>query len=223
MVYRDNEFGTAEHLILDSYANTVDALGKFFGSGFEILLYSFEYSEPRMIASANLHSSDSLINCPLNNLVMKNIADIKDSDLESFTSCFYKNTDSEPVHSSNIVIYSDSRKPIGMLRINFFLNTPLNSILLNHIPASSGRQSFMADSFTENADELLNKVVKQIKYDVDNDSSILRSLKNKEIIRRCQRQGLFKIKNSVVEVAGLLNISKNTVYLHLKSIENETA
>ena len=41
--------------------------------------------------------------------------------------------------------------------------------------------------------------------------------KNKEIIARLYSKGFFKLKNSVVECAEALGISKNTVYLHIRS------
>ena len=44
--------------------------------------------------------------------------------------------------------------------------------------------------------------------------------KNKEIIARLYSKGFFKLKNSVVECAEALGISKNTVYLHIRSCKN---
>ena len=46
--------------------------------------------------------------------------------------------------------------------------------------------------------------------------------KNKELIRILYEEGIFRIKDSVVEVANALSISKNTVYLHLRSISKES-
>ena len=59
----------------------------------------------------------------------------------------------------------------------------------------------------------------EILDEVEQDIHILPSLKNKEIIKRCSSQGIFQIKSAVTSVAKILNISKNTVYLHLKSLE----
>ncbi len=61
--------------------------------------------------------------------------------------------------------------------------------------------------------------LEQIRDEVEQDIHILPSLKNKEIIKRCSSQGIFQIKSAVTSVAKILNISKNTVYLHLKSLE----
>ena len=44
------------------------------------------------------------------------------------------------------------------------------------------------------------------------------SNKNKEIIRKLYDKGIFQIKDSVPKIADELNISKNTVYLHLRNL-----
>ena len=45
--------------------------------------------------------------------------------------------------------------------------------------------------------------------------------KNKEIIGILNSKGLFNIKDSVNSVAKALDISRNTVYLHLRGISEE--
>ena len=45
--------------------------------------------------------------------------------------------------------------------------------------------------------------------------------KNKEIICLLHQKGIFNIKDSVVKISELLNISKNTVYLHIRNSENK--
>jgi len=49
------------------------------------------------------------------------------------------------------------------------------------------------------------------------DDQILTSLKNKEIINILCQQGVFTLKDAVVKVAEYLDISKNTVYMHIRN------
>ena len=51
------------------------------------------------------------------------------------------------------------------------------------------------------------------------DSSVSSSNKNKEIIRLLYQQGIFNLKDSVQITSQKLNLSKNTVYLHLRNLE----
>lgn len=41
-------------------------------------------------------------------------------------------------------------------------------------------------------------------------------LRNREIVSKLYASGIFNIKDAVIQVADCLNISKNTVYLHLR-------
>ncbi|MDR2417706.1 MAG: helix-turn-helix domain-containing protein [Treponema sp.] len=45
------------------------------------------------------------------------------------------------------------------------------------------------------------------------------SHKNREIIRILYYQGIFKLKSAVYMVSHDLNLSKNTVYLHIRTLE----
>ena len=49
------------------------------------------------------------------------------------------------------------------------------------------------------------------------DISITASNKNKMIVYLLDDYGIFNIKDAVIKVASLLNISKNTVYMHLRN------
>ena len=72
------------------------------------------------------------------------------------------------------------------------------------------------EKFSSNSVELVEHLVVQIRDEVMMDSSILLSNKNKEIIHRLEKRGVFNFKDSVIKTAQLLKISKNTVYLHLR-------
>ena len=60
----------------------------------------------------------------------------------------------------------------------------------------------------------------QAKATVFADPRISSVNRNKEIIRLVHEQGIFKMKNAVPKVAQELGVSKNTVYLHLRSLKN---
>lgn len=76
---------------------------------------------------------------------------------------------------------------------------------------------FESESFEENVDDMILSSFNAAKEKVMNDSSITPSNKNKAIVWLLADNGIFKIKDSVAKVSDLLGISKNTVYLHLRS------
>ena len=75
------------------------------------------------------------------------------------------------------------------------------------------------ETFSENIDDLLESALNEIRENIMNDPSISSANKNKEIIIALEQRGIFNIKDSVVKIANLLNISKNTVYLHLRNLK----
>lgn len=75
----------------------------------------------------------------------------------------------------------------------------------------------MIESFTQDVDEMIAEAVTQTLEEVIGDPEITTINKNKEIIIRLEEKGIFNIKDAVVKVAEQLEISKNTVYMHLRN------
>ena len=77
------------------------------------------------------------------------------------------------------------------------------------------------ESFNADIDEVISTAMAKARENVSASANIPSTNRNKEIIRQLYQQGIFNIKDSVVWVSESLGISKNTVYLHLRSIENK--
>ena len=62
-------------------------------------------------------------------------------------------------------------------------------------------------------------MVEQIREEVIEDKEITSANRNKEIIQRLYQKGIYNMKDAVIRTAELLGISKNTVYMHLRNME----
>ena len=206
--------------ILLSYRNLVRGLEDYLGDAYEIVLHSLESMENSVIAIANGHHTGRTEGSPITDLALNMLNSIQEQD-NGFISYFSKNRNGEPLRSSTIVIYGENHRAIGLLCINFYLNTPLYNIVRDFTNDTKETDAELPETFASNVEDLLVRIVEQVRTEVEQSPLIQPSLKNKEIIRRCHAQGVFKIKNAVSSVADILNISKNTVYLHLKSLETE--
>lgn len=205
--------------ILQSYRNVVAGLENYLGEGYEIVLHSLESMEHSVIAIANGHHTGRQEGSPITDLALHMLHSIEEEEQTGFISYFSKNRKGEPLRSSTIVIYGENHRAIGLLCFNFYLNTSVYTVIANLMDESKNTPPMITETFVDNAEDLLSRVVEQVRQDVNDDSRILSSLKNKEIIRRCHAQGVFQIKNAVTRVAQLLGISKNTVYLHLRALQ----
>ncbi|MCI9001907.1 MAG: hypothetical protein HFG03_03625 [Oscillibacter sp.] len=205
--------------ILQSYRNVVAGLENYLGEGYEIVLHSLESMEHSVIAIANGHHTGRQEGSPITDLALHMLHSIEEEEQTGFISYFSKNRKGEPLRSSTIVIYGENHRAIGLLCFNFYLNTSVYTVVANLMDESKSTPPMITETFVDNAEDLLSRVVEQVRQDVNDDGRILPSLKNKEIIRRCHAQGVFQIKNAVSRVAQLLGISKNTVYLHLRALQ----
>ena len=75
----------------------------------------------------------------------------------------------------------------------------------------------MIESFSPDVVEMIAEAVTQTLEEVIGNPEITTINKNKEIIIRVEEKGIFNIKDAVVKVAEQLEISKNTVYMHLRN------
>jgi predicted transcriptional regulator YheO len=123
------------------------------------------------------------------------------------------------VKSATIVIFGEKRKPIGLLCINLYLDSPLSSLLQNFSPAAPAE--YIAEHFISDSGELITRSLEKVKADVLADGRVPVSQKNKEIVTLLYYQGIFKLKDAVQTVSRDLGISKNTVYLHIRALEEK--
>ena len=140
------------------------------------------------------------------------------------TNCityFNRNQKGEPLKSATIVIRNHSRMAIGLLCINFYMNTSVFQFLQSMTPpAAQTPDSPVEESYVENVDELIVQAVTEASQKVQNDSAISNANKNKEIVSILYQRGIFNLKDAVVKVAGLMGISKNTVYMHVRNLNH---
>ena len=194
--------------ILDSYASMIEGLSMYLGSVYEISLHSLEDYDHSVVKIMNGYHSGRTVGAPLTDLALNMLKRIKDQGISSgkdFTSYTAINALGESLKSSTIPILGQNNRVIGVLCINLYLDSPLSEVL----ESITGPK----DVFTASINNARNQVM--------SNNNIAAVNKNKELIRILHEKGFFYMKNSVPKVAAALGISKNTVYLHLRSIENK--
>lgn len=213
-----------ERMILQSYIPVVEGLGNYLGEGYEIILHNLESLEHSVMQIVNGYHSGRKVGAPITDLALAMLAQIESSKDHSAISYFNRRPDGVVLKSSTIPIPGENGRIIGMICINFYTNTPLSAIISPLIPESAaalGELSHKTETFTEDVDELIEMALADVKDIILNDTSVSANNKNKEIITALYKRGIFNLKDSVVKVAEKLNISKNTVYMHIRNLKNE--
>jgi predicted transcriptional regulator YheO len=227
MAKTKNALSGADQLILESYKTTMDGLAAYYGEAFEIVLHSLIDLDHSIIKINNGFHSGRKEGGPITDLALSMLERIKKNGGSGdaaeynvpFLSYFSAGKYGKPVKSTTIVIFGEKKNPIGLLCINLYLETPLMSLLQNFSLAAPAE--YVAENFITDSDELIVRSLEKIKTDVLADGRIPVSQKNKEIVTLLYYQGIFKLKDAVQIISRDLGISKNTVYLHIRALEEK--
>lgn len=203
----------SDKLILESYKTMLEGLAKYLPNSYELVLHSLENLEESVIAIYNGEHTGRKIGAPITDLALNLLEQINNGNENSIVY-FSKNSKGEPLKSTTIAVRGDENRIIGLVCINMYLNIPFKDILDSYIPC---KQNNFTETYKQNADDLIREAYERVRMDVLADDSILPSNKNKITIERLYDKGIFQMKNAVYKIESLMNISKNTVYLHIRN------
>lgn len=202
--------------ILASYETLLDGLQNYLGEGFEIVLHSLESFEHSVVKIVNGHHTGRTMGAPITDLALSMLQRMRSQGEATHISYFTNNKKGEPLKACTIAIKGESEQVIGLLCINFYLNTPLAEFF--SVFSQPQRHQVLFEAFGDSTDELIEQAVKRVYSTVMQDTAVSAPLKNREIIAQLQNQGIFQVKNAVKLVAERMGISPNTVYLHLRNL-----
>ena len=205
--------------ILNSYCGLIQGLSDYLGDGYEIVLHSLASLENSVIAIVHGEYTGRTVGAPITNRALEMLKYFRETG-ESYNTYFSTNQNGEPLKSTTIAIRGESNRIIGLLCMNFYLNTKfvdiLNGFLSNEKSIAATPQD-NSEIFASNVDDMIYYTLDSVRKEVYSDPNISASNKNKAIICSLYDKGIFKIKDSVPKIADRLGISKNTVYLHLRN------
>ncbi len=213
----------ADRLILESYCEFCEGLSEYIGEGYEIILHSLENLDHSAIKVINGYHTGRTEGAPITNLALSLLNKIR-TEGNVYYSYFSANPKGEPLKSSTIPIFGENHRIIGLLCMNFYLNTPFSDIIAAFTPPAGHMDSMpesQAELYMNDATDLINETIIKMRNVVLDDPTVCASNKNKEIICRLHEQGLFNLKNSIVKCAKVLGISKNTVYMHIRNLNRK--
>lgn len=210
-----------DRIILNSYRCFLDGLADYLGSGFEFVLHSLEDYESSVVKIINGHHTGRKLGAPITDLALNMLSKIQDENLDGYISYESKNKKGNPLYSTTISVYGERHRIIGLICINFYGDTPLSETfpIFKMLDQSAG--SIMNENFAVDVDTLIEEAYSGVFHQVMSDESISSNLKNKEIVSLLYEQGIFSLKDAVVKVAQLMEVSKNTVYMHLRALKQK--
>jgi predicted transcriptional regulator YheO len=217
-------------MIMDSYKKMMDGLADYLGTGYEIVLHSLEDLEKSVVKIINGEHTGRKEGAPITNFALNILFQLQEGSKYNHLTYFSEGKHGEVLKSCTILIRGENERVIGMLCLNFYLDTPLSTFISafqGNTPLQAGPGYHAAappvkEWYSSDTDDLLLHAVQDAKERVDADPRVNSSLKNREIVRLLNEQGLFNFKNAVIQIAEMLNISKNTVYMHLRALRADS-
>lgn len=207
--------------ILNSYKSVLDGISEYLGPGYEIVLHSLEDIDRAAIKVINGHYTGRKEGAPITDLAIEMLSKIRKSGSGHKNLIYFnRNNKGTPIRAATIPITGENEQIIGLLCMNFYLDIPLHTYI-DGIFKLNGSDADLIETFANSTDELIASNVESAKNEVFHNDQITVSNKNKEIISILHEKDIFQLKDSVSKVAGLLGISKNTVYLHLRNISGK--
>ena len=200
----------------------LDGLSAYLGSPYEISLHSLEDYHHSVIKICNGYHSGRSVGAPITDLALNMLKRVSDNDYSAigeYTSYSVINDSGERLKSSTIPVFGENQRMIGLICINLYLDLPASEFMQSFL--SSDSKELQEERFNSNLTDSIAVVVSEVKNQVMHDSTVHPTNKNKEIIHILYDKGIFNIKDSVLQVAEILGLSRNTVYMHLRNLTTQ--
>ncbi|MVB10186.1 YheO-like PAS domain protein [Caprobacter fermentans] len=218
MQYSNVKLSITEKKIIETYKVFAKGLADYLGESCEVILHSLEDLDHSVIEIIHGYHSGRSIGAPITDLALAFLENNQKNSDRHFLTYFSKSKTGQPLKSCTISIQGDKNRIIGLLCINYYLNTPFFSVINSFLPQPGIETAkTFTENYVENSDDLIRASVEMAKEKVFNDSSITVANRNKEIINFLYEKGIFNLKDAVVKIAAILSISKNTVYMHIRN------
>jgi len=208
--------------ILESYMQLCEGLSDYLGDGYELVLHSLENYDHSVVKIINGYHTGRTEGAPITDFALTLLTQIRSRQDAGYITYTSQNKKGEPLKSTTITIQGEGGRIIGLLCINFYMNTPFTQVIGSYFPEreSAARNHRERESFVDNVDELIYTAVHEVRSQVMDDPAISSINKNKEIIAQLLARGIFNLKDSVLKTAQILAIGKNTVYMHIRNLSS---
>ena len=103
------------------------------------------------------------------------------------------------------------------INYDFTMFSMMNNVLSNFIKTSSQYDEVLSKKGDVNLDDIFNECMEEINLPV----RMLNKEDRKRVVEMLDDKSAFNIKNSIVDIANKLNVSRYTIYNYLKEIRKE--
>ena len=196
-----------------------DAIAAAVGPYCEVVLHDISRPERSVVYMAG-HVTNRSIGAPLTDMVLRRLREQGDaiSDLPGYHNV---TKDGKTLRSSTTFVRDGQGKVIGCLCVNID-QTPLVSwrhFLENSLFSAPGETK---ETFATGMTEALNDIVQSVLENYGGDPGALTKEEKTSVVQQLEERGVFLMKGSVEMVAGILGVTRYTVYNYIDAVRNKT-
>ncbi len=215
----------ADRLVLQSHCELAGCLGVYLGNAYEIVVHSFGADDPFTLRIVNSGLSGRTADNKIPETAFLAIEQLqirlKHGD-PIISETFGVRPDGKKYKSASIGITGSENKLIGMICFNYWLDVPYSEVIKTFaLPSYLDAVSLPIQmSDVVRYDTAIKQEILKVKDAVMNDAEIPAKFKRKEIVRRLNDAGVFKVKNAIQICADTLDITIATIYMHIRNLDS---
>ena len=167
-----------DRIILESHCSTLNGLAEYLGTGYEVVLHSLEDFEHSVIFILNGEHTGRKLGAPITNKAL-DMLELMNENGTKFEIYSTINSRGEPLKSTTIGVEGENGKVIGLLCLNFYMNTSFFDFIHSFIPVDTrtAENQMATETFAQNVDDMILSTLSAVKDEVYNDQSISASNK----------------------------------------------
>jgi predicted transcriptional regulator YheO len=205
--------------ILETLKQVADAVIKTFGRNCEVAVHDlFDLSKSLVYIAGNVTKREP--GAPITDMALKALSkegrEIKNRyDYKTITN------DGRELKSTTIFIRNSEGDPIAAFCINFDSTDYLNIIRSLEVftkTSDSKQPHELTETFALSINETIEALFEQAVSEIGKQPPTMSTDEKMRVVKTLEREGTFKIKGAVNEVALKLGVSNYTVYNYLKKI-----
>ena len=207
--------------ILESYLPLVDFIAAVFGKNCEVVLHDLRKLDHSIIAIKNNHITGRTLNDTITDFALDIIHTEKHKEKNYICNYVGKTGNGKKnVRASTYFIKDEEQNLIGMLCTNIDVTALSNArkhiddlIMINESAEAEEKENFSLD-INDHVDSIISNTLSKF----ESEPMRMTMDEKKQVVKKLEEKGIFRLKGVVAEVADGLEVSDQTVYRYLKEL-----
>ena len=207
--------------ILESYLPLVDFIAAVFGKNCEVVLHDLRKLDHSIIAIKNNHITGRTLNDTITDFALDIIHTEKHKEKNYICNYVGKTGNGKKnVRASTYFIKDEEQNLIGMLCTNIDITALSNArkniddlIMINESAEAEEKENFSLN-INDHVDSIISNTLSKF----ESEPMRMTMDEKKQVVKKLEEKGIFRLKGVVAEVADGLEVSDQTVYRYLKDL-----